>query len=184
VRQGTLGAPGFGSPLKPVDDSLAAALAANSSLNPRPNADLKALRGTVDAGAAGVRVAGNLNVAALRVLNADQFEVGGVAVGLPQVTAPNIGGLLQGSAAAGASQQDDGPKTQAREQPSIIIVEVIGYGGGGPNEQPCPDGRPRVNGVCADRAGVRQSSAQDPASAVQIMGEGPSAINAFTSSRQ
>ncbi len=39
--------------------------------------NLLAPRGTVDAGAAGIRVSGNLNVAALHVLNADNIQVQG-----------------------------------------------------------------------------------------------------------
>ena len=40
-------------------------------------------RGTVDAGAAGMRVSGNLNIAALQVLNAFNIQVQGVTVGIP-----------------------------------------------------------------------------------------------------
>jgi hypothetical protein len=178
---GATGAPGAGAAGETVFEalggngealivpSLAAALGLNPSLNPTPNVDLKALRGTVDAGAAGVRVAGNLNVAALRVLNAEQFQVGGVAIGLPQVTAPNVGGILQGSGAAAAGQQSEGPRQEARPQPSIIIVEVIGYGGGDPNEQPCPDGRPRVNGVCPERQTSNPPQGYDYNSEIQVV---------------
>jgi hypothetical protein len=139
-----------GSPIIPGLSPLVAALIENNpSLDPVPDVTLRALRGTVDAGAAGVRVAGNLAVAALLVLNTEQFQVGGTATGLPTITVPNIGGLTQGSAAAGASQQEEGPRQEVREQPSIIIVEVLGYGGGEPNERPCPDGSARgLDGQC------------------------------------
>jgi hypothetical protein len=150
-------------------------IADNPSLDYIPDVTLNALRGAVDAGAAGVRVAGNLNVAALRVVNAEQFQVGGVAIGLPQVAAPNVGGILQGGAAAAQGQQTEGPKQDAREQPSIIIVEVIGYGGGDPNEQPCPDGRPRVNGACLQPQQTQRGAAyrgQDPSIPVKIVGAG------------
>ncbi len=53
---------------------------------PVGNADLVAPRGTVDAGAAGVRVSGNLNIAALQVLNVFNLDVKGVTIGVP--TAP------------------------------------------------------------------------------------------------
>src|SRR5262249_46377909 len=44
---------------------------------PAGNISLIAPRGTVDAGAAGIRVSGNLVVAALHVLNADNIQVQG-----------------------------------------------------------------------------------------------------------
>ncbi len=44
---------------------------------PAGNVDLIAPRGTVDAGAAGIRVSGNLNIAALQVLNAFNIQVQG-----------------------------------------------------------------------------------------------------------
>ena len=50
---------------------------------PLGNADLIAPRGTVDAGAAGIRVSGNLNIAALQVLNAFNIQVQGVTTGVP-----------------------------------------------------------------------------------------------------
>src|SRR3546814_5951784 len=46
-----------------------------------PNVFLIAPRGTVDAGDAGVRVAGNLFIAAAAVANADNFQVGGTSFG-------------------------------------------------------------------------------------------------------
>ena len=46
------------------------------------DANLIAPRGTVDAGAAGIRVSGNLNIAALQVLNAFNIQVQGVTVGV------------------------------------------------------------------------------------------------------
>jgi Filamentous haemagglutinin family outer membrane protein len=92
---------------------------------------LIAPRGTVDAGDAGVRVSGNLSVAALFVVNADNFKVQGATVGIPTVVGPNIGALTTASNATGAAAKTAEPSKSdgGRDTPSVIIVEVLGYGG-------------------------------------------------------
>lgn len=107
---------------------------------PPGDVDLIAPVGTVDAGDAGIRATGNLSIAAATVLNASNIAVGGTSTGTPSapvVAAPNIGGLTTASNAAGAATQtatqtaaprQDAPMTDA--VPSIIVVEVLGYGGG------------------------------------------------------
>jgi hypothetical protein len=53
----------------------------------------------------------------------------------PTVEAPNIGGLTAANNIAGAGAKTDAPTGGvAHDQPSIIIVEVLGYGGGGGDE--------------------------------------------------
>ncbi|WP_155640974.1 filamentous haemagglutinin family protein, partial [Burkholderia pseudomultivorans] len=71
---------------------------------PAGTVNLIAPRGTVDAGDAGIR-AGNLNVAALRVANADNIQVTGKATGIPMVQAVNTGALTAASSAASAASQ-------------------------------------------------------------------------------
>lgn len=105
--------------------------------------DLIAPNGTVDAGDAGIRVSGNLTIAAVQVLNAENIQVAGTSTGTPaapSVAAPNLAGLSAASNAAGAanSTADQTTKQSARndgakgeELPSIVSVEVVGYGGGG-----------------------------------------------------
>jgi len=93
-----------------------------------------------DAGDAGIRVSGNLHIAATRVLNASNITVGGTTSGVPSapvVAAPNIAGLTSASNAAGAANSAaSSVANQARQQaapdetPSDITVEVLGYGGG------------------------------------------------------
>ncbi len=105
------------------------------------NVDLIAPEGTVDAGDAGIRVSGNLNIAANQVLNAGNISVGGASVGTPAPVSvsANIGGLTTASnstAATAATTTGGQPKsadqsetTDLAEALSIITVEVIGYGG-------------------------------------------------------
>jgi len=102
--------------------------------------DLIAPVGVVDAGDAGIRVSGNLNIAATQVLNASNIAVAGTTVGAPPapvVTAPNIAGLTSASTTSGAANStlaDVAAQARApletQEPPSIINVEIIGYGGG------------------------------------------------------
>jgi len=103
--------------------------------------DLIAVEGVVDAGDAGIRASGNLNIAATAVLNAGNISTGGTTSGVPSaptVAAPNVGGLTSGSAStAAANNAANSVANQAAQQPqegietpSIITVEVLGYGGG------------------------------------------------------
>lgn len=92
--------------------------------------DLIAPLGTIDAGEAGIRVSGNVNLAALQVLNAANIQVQGTATGIPTVQAPSISAALSTSNATAATQQTTTPTQSTNAQPSVIIVEVLGYGGG------------------------------------------------------
>jgi len=103
---------------------------------PPSNLDLISFVGIVNAGDAGIRVSGNLNIAAEQVLNAANIQVGGTATGVPTVVAPNLGALTSANNASGqaataamdqVSQASHRPAPQ--QLPSIITVEVIGYGG-------------------------------------------------------
>ncbi len=111
--------------------------------------DLIAPVGVVDAGDAGISATGDLNIAASAVLNASNISVGGASVGTPPAVtaaAPNIGGLTSASASAGAAasaataaqatdQAGDRTVDLTEETPSIITVEVLGYGGGAVTEE-------------------------------------------------
>ncbi|NJL07245.1 MAG: filamentous hemagglutinin family protein [Methylacidiphilales bacterium] len=61
--------------------------------------------GIVDAGDAGIRVSGDLVVAAKVVMNADNIDVGGSATGVPMAAVPNVGALTAASGAAAAASQ-------------------------------------------------------------------------------
>lgn len=107
------------------------AVVQSSKLAAKSNAYLLAPRGTVDAGEAGIRVSGNLTIAALQVVNAGNIQVGGTATGIPTVTAPNIGALSAASNTAGAAAKSAEPPTAGgnNDRASVFIVEVVGYGG-------------------------------------------------------
>jgi hypothetical protein len=103
--------------------------------------NLIAPSGTVDAGDAGIRATGDIKIAAAAVVNADNISAGGTSTGVPSaptVAAPNIGGLTSGSSSSAAassaasqvSQQSKPEEKPADETPSLITVEVLGYGGG------------------------------------------------------
>lgn len=101
---------------------------------------LIAPEGVVDAGDAGIQATGNLRIAATQVLNADNIAAGGASVGVPSAptaSAPNVGGLTSGSsstaaassAASSVSQQSKPQEKPIDETPSLITVDILGYGG-------------------------------------------------------
>jgi hypothetical protein len=126
---------------------------------------LIAPEGTVNAGDAGVRVSGNLNLAALHVANVDNFDVDGETKGLPPVEAPDIGGLTEASNTSGAAQQSGPPQTAPNEQPSIIIVEVLGFGGGDGSSSPESEEEER-------RRKAQGQRTYNTNGAVQVLGHG------------
>jgi filamentous hemagglutinin family protein len=108
--------------------------------------DLIAPTGYIDAGDAGIRSLGNLNLAAEKILNADNILAGGVTVGAPPPAAPSApppaapppaappAGATAAAAAGNSAAENAADKNsrsdQAEGAPSIISVEVLGYGGG------------------------------------------------------
>ena len=162
------------TPFGPAAGSGIAALRALPDV-PLSNVDLIAFVGTVNAGDAGIRVSGNINIAALAVLNASNIQVGGTATGIPTVVAPNIGALTSASNTAGAAAKTSETPNAAKnnDQPSIIIVEFLGFVGGetddnkksrGEEGRRREDDRRRQSGV--------QGSNYDANSAFHVIGNG------------
>jgi hypothetical protein len=96
--------------------------------------------GTVDAGDAGIQSTGNLRIAAVSVLNADNIAASGASVGVPSgapaAAAPAAAAPAASSTSAAtssaaqnvASQGQD--KKESDDAPSLITVDILGYGGG------------------------------------------------------
>lgn len=103
------------------------------------NVDLIAPNGFVDAGDAGIRSAGNLNISANQVLNAGNISTGGSSTGTP--AAVSVGATISSITTAtntatppAATSEPPQPQTLPEEIPTEdlganISVEVIGYGG-------------------------------------------------------
>ncbi|MFK0379573.1 filamentous haemagglutinin family protein [Pandoraea sp. NPDC090278] len=132
---------------------------------PPGDVDLVAPLGTIDAGEAGVRVSGNVNFAALAVVNAANVQVQGKSTGLPVIAAVNVGALTNASATA-AQASSAAQDAMARERvaqrqntPSIFTVRMFG-------------GEPS-GGAFAPSTSVHPGGATyDSASAVQLIGVG------------
>ncbi len=103
---------------------------------PPGNVNLIAPLGTIDAGEAGIRASDNANLAARVIINAANISVAGKTTGIPTVVTPNVAAITAASNAVGSSTNaaEEIAKqqaTQTQEAPaSVIIVEVLGYGGG------------------------------------------------------
>jgi filamentous hemagglutinin family protein len=103
---------------------------------PAGNLNLVAPVGTIDAGEAGLRASGNANLAARVIANAANIAVTGKTIGIPTVVTPNVAAITAASNSVGSSTNaaEEVAKqqaTQSQETPeSVIIVEVLGYGGG------------------------------------------------------
>ncbi|QFZ84924.1 filamentous hemagglutinin N-terminal domain-containing protein [Variovorax paradoxus] len=137
---------------------------------PAGDMDLIAPLGTIDAGEAGIRVSGSVNLAALQVVNAANIQVKGQSAGLPVVASVNVGALSNASAAASqatAAAQDvmQRERAAARQSlPSVFSVRVLGFG----NEP--ADGAAAPSD--AGRATARPVG-YDESSPVQVLGRGP-----------
>jgi filamentous hemagglutinin family protein len=130
---------------------------------PAGDIDLIAPLGTIDAGEAGIRVSGNINLAALQVVNAANIAVQGKSTGIPTIAAVNVGALTNASAAASQAvmaaqdvvQRDRNAARQAL--PSIFTVRVLGFG---------PDG-----GDDDAKDKKDETVGYDPRGAVQVLGQ-------------
>jgi filamentous hemagglutinin family protein len=122
------------SPSVPTEGAGIATLAPVPSVPPG-DVDLVAPLGVVDAGDAGIRVSGNVNIAALAVVNAANIQVTGKARGLPVVAAVNTGALTAAAAQSqsavsgfAASEEAKKKKKKAPRNPFSLVVRLLGYG--------------------------------------------------------
>lgn len=122
------------SPVTPQTGSGIATLIGVPGVQPG-NVDLYAPHGTIDAGDAGIRVSGNLNIAALHILDVQNITVQGSTIGLPQTIAVNTGALTAASSASAAVtqiaaqiEQRATPNNLPPEVPYIITGQLLGFG--------------------------------------------------------
>ncbi len=115
---------------------------------PAGDVDLIAPTGTIDAGDAGIRVTGNINLAAVTVANAGNISAGGTSTGAPSAgasmasiavstsstTASTASTSQVAQAAAAGDKVVDAPQS-IMDEASVITAEVIGYGGSVPDEE-------------------------------------------------
>ncbi len=138
---------------------------------PPGDVDLVAPLGTIDAGEAGIRVSGNVNFAALQVVNAANVQVQGKSTGLPVVATVNVGAMTNASSTASqaaAAAQDAMSRDRAAQRqnlPSIFTVRMLDAG----TESSSPaDGESRK----VPAGGLQSSVPYDAASPVQFVGLG------------
>jgi hypothetical protein len=121
-----------------IEGSGIGVLLAKAGIEPG-NVFLFAPRGEVNAGDAGIRSAGNLTIGAVRVVGAENIQVGGVSAGVPASSAGSVAGLAGSSnvAAEAAKSAEKATESFASNSaalpqtglvPSFITVEVIGLG--------------------------------------------------------
>jgi len=98
------------------------------------DAVLIAPRGTIDAGDAGIRIGGNLIVAAQTIANADNIQVDGDSIGIPVARNVDTGALSAASSASSGvnavaeQMAEKRPAMGGRDLPAVISVQVIGFG--------------------------------------------------------
>lgn len=109
--------------------------------------DLITPKGIVNASEAGIESQGNVTIAAVQVLGADNIKVGGVSTGVPTVDTGGLGGLagvgdvasaatksVTEQATSGLGDEDDSKASDTAKALasalSFISVEFLGYGEG------------------------------------------------------
>lgn len=126
--------------------------------------DLYAPSGIINAGDAGITVSGNVYLGALQILGAENIQAGGEIKGAPKASESAVSLSVETNDKAAADAAKDTSQSPASAQPSIIIVEVIGFGGGtGNNDKDSEEEKRRKRS---------DNNSQDPASAVQVIGAG------------
>jgi len=118
-------------------DTITSRIRYSRSFGENANAYLSAPSGVIDAGDAGIQVAGNLYLAAQKVIGADNINVGGISVGVPTTTSVSAGTLSLGDSASGVTQSATSSMNDALRAASaalaeattaFVTVDIIGVG--------------------------------------------------------
>jgi hypothetical protein len=108
---------------------------------------LFAPKGFIDAGDAGIRSTGNIQIGAQVVLNSSNISSGGATTGaaVAAPSAPSVSSVTSASNSAAAStastpkpaenKQESNTAATDNSLPTVYTVEVIGYGGGSGDEE-------------------------------------------------
>ncbi len=115
--------------------------------NPRDDGYLIAPNGEINAGDAGIRSAGNLSIAAIRVVGADNIQVGGISTGVPVSDTGGLAAGLSGTSGLADAGGGDGAAKALSDSassaekaaqlakealagfaPSFITVDILGFG--------------------------------------------------------
>jgi Filamentous haemagglutinin family outer membrane protein len=128
------------------------------------NLYLIAPRGIIDFGTAGVRSSGTAVFVAPVLANASNIQVQGSTTGLPVISVPNLGALTAGSNAGAAATKPAEVSTASgnRDQASVFIVEVVGYGGGEGQGAPPANGNAKPDGDAAQTAQPQDEEKKNP----------------------
>jgi hypothetical protein len=104
--------------------------------------------------------------------HANNIQVQGVLIGVPTQPSANVGALTTANNQVGASARPTLPvQNNSNGQPSIIIVEVVGFGGGSgdgtPPQQPQDENREKT-----DKRRSQIDGGYDPYSPIHLLGNG------------
>lgn len=123
---------------------------------PGGNVTLLAPVGTIDAGDAGIRSPGDIILIGNVVANSGNVNAGGSVTSSSAVAVPSLGALTAGQNTPTQSQgKPEVTGSTQTQQPSVILVNVIGYGGG-------DGGAPATTGNTS-RSGGNNDGKREPA---------------------
>jgi len=111
--------------LSPQASSSGAGIATPQPISDVPVGDIELIApvGTIDAGEAGIRVSGNVKLAALQIVNAANISVQSASTGILTVQAPNISAALS-SANTSAATQQTGLPAQSRAKRALRATHL------------------------------------------------------------
>ncbi|WP_152535493.1 filamentous haemagglutinin family protein [Bradyrhizobium sp. Ai1a-2] len=139
---------------------------------PRGDVDLIAPLGTIDAGEAGIRSSGDVNLAALQIVNAANIQAQGNVTGVPTVQPPPVAALSTSNNLTAATQQAQPTPPSTNDRPSIIMVEFLGFGGGGGRDDSQPQDQQQNDRRRGNGERTENESRYDRSGMFRVLGNG------------